>query len=164
MDLNLEQQDGFSVLEARTRRKLAQQVIVLSAYNDPKFVQKSIRLGAAGYMLKKCPPNQLLEGMRCVLNGEQYIGEGVRVQNGAGIYPSKQGLHDGFAKKHRLTKRETEVLQLIAAALSNKEIAEQLFISDQTVGVHRKNIMRKLGVNNIAELMRAAIYHQFDVQ
>ncbi len=63
---------------------------------------------------------------------------------------------DRFTKKYNLTKRELEILKLITLALSNKEIAKELFISDQTVSVHRKNIMRKLGVSNTAGLLKIA--------
>jgi DNA-binding NarL/FixJ family response regulator len=70
---------------------------------------------------------------------------------------------DGFIKRHSLTKRETEILTLITQALSNKQIAEELYISDQTVSVHRKNIMRKLGVSNTAGLIKEA-YENFLVK
>ncbi|NRA50975.1 MAG: response regulator transcription factor [Phaeodactylibacter sp.] len=66
---------------------------------------------------------------------------------------------DQFVNQHLLTKRELEILHLITDALSNKEIGKRLFISDQTVGVHRKNIMRKLGVTNTAGLIKAAHDH-----
>ena len=68
--------------------------------------------------------------------------------------PSK--FDDKFVKKYNLTKREIEILRLITLALSNKEIAKKLFISDQTVSVHRKNIMRKLQVSNTAALIKMA--------
>ncbi|MDH3652585.1 MAG: LuxR C-terminal-related transcriptional regulator, partial [Saprospiraceae bacterium] len=67
-----------------------------------------------------------------------------------------KGYMDHFSVKHHLTKREHEILQLITQAFSNKEIAQKLFISDQTVSVHRKNIMRKLGVSNTVSLVKAA--------
>ena len=65
-----------------------------------------------------------------------------------------------FYCEKKLTRREQEVLELIAKAMNNKEIADQLYISDQTVGVHRKNIMRKLGVRNTVNLIKFAIDHQ----
>lgn len=162
MDLNLKKVDGFSVLEAWSSRKLGQNILVLSSYNDPKLVQKALRLGASGYLLKSCKPQELLEAISHVIKGEQFLGPQIHPQVQGESARKSQGLNDGFARKYRLTKRETEILQLIAEALSNKEIANQLYISDQTVGVHRKNIMRKLGVNNIAELMRVAIYYKLD--
>ena len=67
---------------------------------------------------------------------------------------------DRFVKKNNLTRRELEILRHIAQAMSNKEIAEKLFISDQTVSVHRKNIMRKLGVTNTAGLIKTAYDNQ----
>ena len=88
--------------------------------------------------------------------------------SGLNITPKKNGVRkveennfeDRFLLKKKLTKREQEVLELITKALNNKEIGERLYISDQTVGVHRKNIMRKLNVRNTVNLIKFAIDHQ----
>ena len=92
------------------------------------------------------------------MDGRTYVGEGVELVNN-GIKPMTPEMkiyQDKFLKKYNLTKREMEILSLIAQALSNKEIASELYISDQTVSVHRKNIMRKLGVSNAAALIKIA--------
>lgn len=156
MDLNLLDYDGFEVMEKVKRQKLKARFLIISAYADPKIVRKSIRLGAGGYMLKYHSPIKIKHAISAVLAGETYLGEGV---NGQYNQQRSVNLNDDFARKYLLTNREIEVLRLISTALSNKEIASRLYISDQTVGVHRKNIMRKLGVNNVAELMRTTFEH-----
>ena len=93
------------------------------------------------------------------MKGETYLSDGLKV------FPKDLGTNgdsryeDDFQLRHNLTKRELEILQLISQAKSNKEIADDLFISDQTVGVHRKNIMRKLSVSSTAGLIKFAMDH-----
>ena len=88
------------------------------------------------------------------------MGKGVQVtarqKEKAGSRSGKGAYMDAYSVMQHLTKREHEILQLITQAMSNKEIAQKLFISDQTVSVHRKNIMRKLGVSNTVSLVKAA--------
>jgi DNA-binding NarL/FixJ family response regulator len=84
------------------------------------------------------------------------------LSDGLQIFPKEHSdihevFEDDFQVKYRLTKREVEILLLISQAKSNKEIAEELFISDQTVSVHRKNIMRKISVSNTAGLIKFAM-------
>ncbi|MEZ5048800.1 MAG: response regulator transcription factor [Saprospiraceae bacterium] len=76
-----------------------------------------------------------------------------------GYFRSESKYEDKFQLRQKLTRREKEILSLITQAKSNKEIAKELFISYQTVGVHRKNIMRKLGVRSTVNLIRYAIDH-----
>jgi len=138
-------------------------VLVLTVYDDPKFVKSAFKNGAHGYILKNKGIDELFVALHQVLDEhESYIGEGVQVsENGAtravaGKQQTDFHLEDRFIKKYNLTKRELEILRLITHAMSNKQIAQELFISDQTVSVHRKNIMRKLGVSNAAGLIKAA--------
>jgi len=103
-----------------------------------------------------------MEAIRVILTGKTFFGKGVRLNdpfemvNGKREKRENDPYEDRFIKKYNLTKREIEILRLITLALSNKEIAKELFISDQTVSVHRKNIMRKLGVSNTAGLIKVA--------
>lgn len=167
LDLNMPQMDGLEVLQALEGRRAALRVLVLTAYDDCKLVKKAFSLGADGYVLKTARPDHILRAAEGVLAGETVLGEGVQlVSEGAldrrralqpnGARPVRSAFMDPFLRKQMLTKRELEVLRLISQAMSNKEIARKLFISDQTVSVHRKNIMRKLGVSNTAGLLKAA--------
>ena len=96
-----------------------------------------------------------------------FLGEGLSVSPPANSFKKgfslerKFGFYeDRFQIKQKLTKRESEILKLIIQAKNNKEIGDELYISDQTVGVHRKNIMRKLGVRSTMSLIKFAIENQ----
>jgi DNA-binding NarL/FixJ family response regulator len=128
-------------------------VVIFTMYDQPKFIKEAFRQGAEGYILKSTSLADLVDGVRRVKEGHVYL------SNGLSVFPGGNGKHDnafedGFLMRHSLTRRELEVLELIVRAKSNKEIADQLFISDQTVSVHRKNLMRKLKVSSTAALVR----------
>lgn len=163
LDLNLSETDGLEIIHTIQRERIALRILVLTVYDDPKFVKSAFKNGAHGYILKNKGIDELFLALHQVLNGEEsYIGEGVQVsENGtarAVVGKQQTDFHfeDRFIKKYNLTKRELEILRLITHAMSNKQIAQELYISDQTVSVHRKNIMRKLGVSNTAGLIKAA--------
>jgi DNA-binding NarL/FixJ family response regulator len=129
-------------------------------YDDAKFIKEVMnKCNGDAYFLKTNPYTELLEAINIVMDGEIYLSAGLKVfpkdilQNGDGEY------EDEFQLRHRLTPRETQILHMISMAKSNKEIAEELFISDQTVMVHRKNIMRKLNLSNTAGLIKFALDH-----
>ncbi|MEZ5041743.1 MAG: response regulator transcription factor [Saprospiraceae bacterium] len=161
--LNLSGKDGLDVIEVVRQSKNPIKVLVLSAYDDPKIVKTAFKLGADGYILKCQPLVELYQAIHEILMGNTYVGKGIHLNGTNGSGHGSHGIHqavfdfeDRFIKKYNLTKRELEILGLISQALNNKEIAKELYISDQTVGVHRKNIMRKLGVSNTAGLIKLA--------
>lgn len=159
LDLNLPDEDGLDLIPEIRKRYKDVRIIVLTMYDDPKLVKTARKRGAQGYVLKSCDREELLQALACVSEGECYYAEELASVNGrsrSDVNLQERVYVDKFVRKHHLTKRELEILQLIAQALSNKEIAGQLFISDQTVSVHRKNIMRKLGVSNTAGLVKVA--------
>jgi len=156
LDLNMPGKDGLAVLEEIKAWNKEIKVIVVTMYDKAKIVKSAIKIGCKGYVLKMYGKHELFTAVEAVLSGETYIGKGIEFTS-QGI-PKKQDVRfdDSFIRKHKLTKRELEILRLISQALSNKQIGKQLFISDQTVSVHRKNIMRKLGVSNTAGLIKVA--------
>jgi DNA-binding NarL/FixJ family response regulator len=166
-ELNLLEKDGLEALQKLKAHKKIKKLI-LSRYDDPKLVKSAFKDGADGYVLKNTDLSELFYAIRELAEGKSYVGEGVHLQikNGRpqkSVNGYQKFFKDGFIKRHSLTKRETEILTLITQALSNKQIAEELYISDQTVSVHRKNIMRKLGVSNTAGLIKEA-YENFLVK
>ncbi len=162
LDLNLAGKDGLEALAALQKERTHVKVLVISMYDDPKIVKAALKSGAHGYILKDKGIEELFLAINTLLVGQRFLGEGVSVSDNNGYHPAPAKQHadfhleDRFMKKYHLTKRELEILRLIIRALSNKEIAKELYISDQTVSVHRKNIMRKLGVSNTAGLIKAA--------
>jgi len=162
LDMNMPKKDGLEVLEYMAKRKWKLPILAVTMYDDPKIIRTAFKVGIDGYILKINAVDELYEGIEEVLLGNTYMGKGVSLH---AIGQSKktaeeQKFEDRFIKKNNLTRRELEVLRHIAQAMSNKEIAEKLFISDQTVSVHRKNIMRKLSVSNTAGLIKTAYDNQ----
>ena len=160
LDLNMPEKDGLEVIKYIRKEAIPIRVLAFTMYEDPKIVKMAFKLGVDGYILKDKRMDELFQAMDSLVEGETYVGEGVALSNGLFEHrKAEKGLvvfEDRFIRKHNLTKRELEILHLITQALSNKEIAKELFISDQTVSVHRKNIMRKLGVSNTAGLIKVA--------
>lgn len=150
--------DGIKLIASLKKSHPQLRVLVVSAQEDPRLVKSAFRHGADGYLLKTATESELISALEDIMEGKTIVGEGIDLAD-----PSRGGSNVGdtasesrFARHHGLTRREIEVMRHIGEALNNKEIAERLYISDQTVSVHRKNIMRKLGVNNTASLIKIA--------
>ncbi len=159
LDLNLKTKDGFEVIKWMKSNKLRTKILILTSYDDVRILKMAQKLKVDGFILKTAEGEKIKNAVYHIIEEETY---GTRVLN----MPTKPKvvkspfkkipLQDGFIKKNILTKRERQIVGLIADALSSKEIAKVLYISDQTVSVHRKNIMRKLGVSNTAALIKVA--------
>lgn len=158
LDLGLPDSDGLKTLLLAKKESPETRILILTTYDDPKLVKAAFKSGADGYMLKTGGKEELYRAISEVMNGNTFLGKGVEVTDknlrGGGF--GQGTFEDKFAKRHNLTKREMEVLRHIGQAMNNKDISVKLYISDQTVSVHRKNIMRKLGVNSTASLIKIA--------
>jgi len=153
LDLNMKGGGGLDCLPGLRELHPHLKVIIFTMYDQPKFIKEAFKLGAEGYILKGGAFSELVLGIQQVADGQIFLSQGLSV------YPGTNGVshnefEDEFLMLHSLTKRELEILSMIANAKSNKEIAEALFISDQTVSVHRKNLMRKLKISNSAGLIK----------
>lgn len=130
-------------------------IIALSMHSDKRFVTEMLKAGAAGYLLKYCASEELVTAIRTVLTRRIYLSPDI-----AGIvvedYVSKAAATEATAFT-RLTSREREVLQLLAEGKSTRQIADTLHVSIKTVEVHRKQIMDKLGLQSLADLIKYAI-------
>lgn len=169
MELSLPDVDGLKLIPDLRAIDKSMKIMVLSSYSDNRFVKKALQSGADGYICKTNSADELKEGIEELVKDRTFIAEGlyitpppnhVKKQNGFKTFNGGGVYKDRFLIQKRLTKREQEILNLITQAKNNKEIANELYISDQTVGVHRKNIMRKLGVKNTVNLIKFAIEHQ----
>lgn len=160
MDLNMPGKDGLEVLNDIPRNRKDMKIITITMYDDAKIVKAAFKGGVDGYILKGNEILELYQAISKVMNGDTFMGQSVgtgQLQSSRDLRPAADTIYaDRFTKKYNLTRREIEILRLISDALSNKEIASKLYISDQTVSVHRKNIMRKLGVSNTAGLVKVA--------
>jgi DNA-binding NarL/FixJ family response regulator len=162
MDIKLPVIDGLELIYQIKELQPDVRIIVLTSYDSNKFVKSAFKQGADGYLLKNSDIQELKAAIEEVLEGIAFMGEGVSFS------PSNNGLirrnendiwvvEDSFLLKNYLTRREIEILSEIAAEKDNREIADKLYISDQTVSVHRKNIMKKLRVNTNKELRSIAL-------
>ncbi|HLW51127.1 MAG TPA: response regulator transcription factor [Sphingobacteriaceae bacterium] len=124
-------------------------IIMLSMHDEPVIIKEAISAGADGYVLKKSVSDELIQAMQTVMSGKPYWSAEVGQQ----LF---QKARDNDYTENALTDREVEVLRLIVKELTNKEIAKNLFISERTVEVHRKNIMRKVNANNTVGLIKFA--------
>jgi DNA-binding NarL/FixJ family response regulator len=150
MDIDMPVMNGIDALKEIRKSHPNVKVIILSMHNEAGMIKSLIELGANGYLLKSCTQTELIDSIKKVAAGQSYFSSDVTL---ALLKPSaNQGQPNEV-----LTERETEVLKLIAAGFSNKEIGDQLFISHRTVDTHRTNLMKKLDVNNIAGLISYAI-------
>ncbi len=162
MELNIPDQDGLSLILDSREQNPELKILVLSSYTDWKLVRNAMVNGADGFVAKKSTFQELIYALEEIQEGNTYIGDGLRTSPAAFKKEEKSIIvkseyNDTFTLKQKLTKREQEILELITQGKSNKHIGKELFISFQTVGVHRKNIMKKLGIRNTVSLIKFAL-------
>jgi DNA-binding NarL/FixJ family response regulator len=155
MDISMPGMNGLVATRALRAQVPGTAVIILTRHGDDAYLQELLRAGAAGYVLKQSPAAELLQAVRAVAAGGQYLDSTLTARVTAGFVGRKsKGLNQPGAA---LTERESEVLRLIASGYSNKEIAAQLDLSVKTVEVHKANSMRKLGLAGRIDIVRYAI-------
>ncbi|MEE9440035.1 MAG: response regulator transcription factor [Saprospiraceae bacterium] len=160
LEMNIEDHDAMQIIKDVKSQYSKTRIIVLSYFTDSKLVKCALLNGADAYVSKSSSFSELIYAINEVDCGNVYLGTGLRTSPASIIIEennkSKEYGIDSFTRKQRLTKREKEILELITQGKNNKIIGNELFISDQTVGVHRKNIMKKLGTKNTALLIKFA--------
>lgn len=152
MDISMPDLNGIDA----TRQILAQnagiRVIALSMHSDRRFVERMLGAGAAGYTLKNRPFEELVNAVRTVAAGQTYLCPEV-----ASIVVKEYVSNTAADDASVLSAREREVLQLVAEGRSTKDIASRLNVSGKTIETHRQNIMKKLEIKNMADLVKYAI-------
>jgi DNA-binding NarL/FixJ family response regulator len=152
LDINLPGMDGVALNQLIRQNFPACQVIALTMHQESVFIQKMIKGGARGYVLKNSGKDHLKKAILAVAEGGTFFGDDVKEA-------LMQEMMPGSASKSipKLSRREKEVLLLITREHTTAEIAEKLFISQNTVETHRKNLLQKLNVRNTAGLVRLAM-------
>jgi DNA-binding NarL/FixJ family response regulator len=153
LDITMPGLTGLEVAARVSAEIPSVRVIILSMHTGDEYILQAIRAGIAGYLLKNAEPMELELAIRSALNGDIYMSPGV----------SRRVVHE-FARKTNFTTtmdllspRQREILQLLAEGNSNKEIATVLNLSVKTVETHRKELMERLGLHDVAGLVRYAI-------
>lgn len=154
LDLNMPHLDGIRALEKIRRQYPRVRILVLTNYNQPQLVAEVRRLGANGYLLKSASAGELQRVIRLIADGGEWFEE-----LEADEEPLPSYFLDEFLRKYHLTRREVEIIRMVGSELTSKEIGSRLSISEFTVNTHRKNIMRKLEVRNIAGILNFARTH-----
>jgi len=162
MDIMMPRMNGIQAAENLHELKLPTHILLLSMYSDEGFVHQALQCGVKGYVLKSSVSDELLWAVRAVAAGKIYLSSPISeivVENA--INP-RSTLQDGDPLSN-LSPREKEILQLIAEEHTSVEIGKMLYISEKTVEKHRKQLMAKLNVRNLAGLVRLAVkYHLVD--
>ncbi len=154
LDIGMPRMGGLETLERLRSGHGDVKVILLSARDDPPFVQSAIGLRVDGYVLKNGPAAEIVTAIREVMKGGSYFSPTVAREIVEQVRSPRGGSPDPF---ELLSPREREVLQLIARGLAAKEVATELAISTKTVEAHRTSLMRKLGVRKATELVAYAL-------
>lgn len=150
MDINMPGKSGIELCKEVKEKYPSVFVIALSTFNQQSFIQKMMDNGASGYVLKNATQEELMEAIQAVAIGKTYLSK-----------EAATSMHE-YAESEIpvITRREKEVLELIADGMTNNEIAQKLFISTTTVDSHRKNLLTKFDAKNTALLIRtAALLH-----
>jgi two-component system nitrate/nitrite response regulator NarL len=157
LDLRMPDKDGLAVLEEVNLDSLTTRVIMLTEAEDERDAVRAMRLGARGIVSKQTARDLLVKSIRRVYSGEIWLNNRLTAEVMKAFTSSSD---IGARREPMLSDREKEIVQLIAQGFRNKEIAEKLFISEQTVKNHLHNIFDKLGVSDRLELALYAIHHR----
>lgn len=156
MDLQMPGMDGMETTKAIREKNSEVKIIILSIYNQDKFIAHMVELGANGYLCKNCDPGEVTDAVQSVVKNGFYFNHSTlqAVQQGLKQRKRKISLED---TQTDLTPREREVLELICLEHTAAEIAEKLFLSVRTVDGHRNNLLLKTGARNTAGLVMYAV-------
>jgi two-component system response regulator NreC len=154
MDVMMPDQSGIEVVPQLLHELPEAKVLVLSMQDDPRYIREAFAAGASGYILKEAADTDVVEAVRQVADGGQYLHPAL----GARLIESEARRRQEEAADP-LSEREREVLRMLALGHTNQEIAKSLFISVRTAESHRAHIMQKLRLTTRAELVRYALAH-----
>jgi DNA-binding NarL/FixJ family response regulator len=156
LDISMPELNGIETTDRLKKLNPENKIIILSMHDGLAYVEKALQAGAEGYILKKGATEEVIHAIREVYKGERYLSPRVAKYVIQGFLENKRDANPDKSFS-RLTRREREVLQLIAEGLSTKEIARNLDISTNTAHVHSNNIMQKINIHNRTELAHYAL-------
>ncbi|HEX4958329.1 MAG TPA: response regulator transcription factor, partial [Lacibacter sp.] len=149
MDINMPGKSGIELCSEVKQKYPGVFVLALSTFNQQSFIEKMMQNGASGYVLKNASQHELMEAIETVAKGKTFLSD-----------EAAAALRKDDLAAPVITRREKEVLELLADGLTNNEIAEKLFVSATTVDSHRKSLIAKLKARNTPELIKLAFVHK----
>ncbi|HAV77038.1 MAG TPA: DNA-binding response regulator [Anaerolineae bacterium] len=154
MDIHMPVMDGISATESIRRQLPDVQVVMLTTFDDESYIIRSLQAGACGYLLKDIPVRDLAQAVKLAHAGVYQLAPEIAGKLVGNLHSAGKPINNKSADID-LTEREFEVLNLVATGLTNREIAEQLFVSEGTVKNHVSNILNRLGLR---DRMQAALF------
>jgi DNA-binding NarL/FixJ family response regulator len=151
LDLNLPDTDGITLLKTIREFNTHIKIVILTMYQDEFLVERARLEGANAFLLKNSGNDELLQALDTLDDNSFYVAEQLAQE-----LTRKKLFKDDFAQKMKLTRRELEIIKLLAMGMTSLQAAGELSLSTHTVDTHRKNIFRKLEINSIADLVRFA--------
>lgn len=156
LDVDMPKLNGFEVMRALNEKPANVSVIMLTVHREEEFFNEALRLGAKGYILKDSAVTDIVNGIRAVAVGQNYVSPALTSY----LFKPRQESQTKLSGIDVLTPTERQILRLIAEYKTSNQIAEELFISPHTVKTHRKNICIKLNLKGNHALMKFALEHK----
>ncbi|MBU2649561.1 MAG: response regulator transcription factor [Bacteroidetes bacterium] len=154
MDIGMPIMNGLQATTALQKDHPEIKVIALSMHSDRDYIKSMLEAGASGYLFKNCSYHQLIEAIKSVYSGKKYLSDDITevvindyLHHESDVTPSDTVL----------SERESEILKLYAEGKSSREIADLLFVSVKTIGTHKQNILNKLGLKTIPDMVKYAL-------
>ncbi len=158
LDIDMPDKSGIETAKEIREFEEETKILILSMHINENILRDALEANINGYLLKNTEKADLLHGIRAIIKGQQVFSDPISdlMKESFLSKGNQPSSHDHY----NITDREQEILQLIVDGLTSKQIAEELYISPRTVDTHRANLMKKLELNNIADLVRYAIQNK----
>jgi RNA polymerase sigma factor (sigma-70 family) len=158
IDLSMPELNGVEAIQQMMPRHPHLQVVVLSIHESKPYVHRALKAGAKGYLVKETAGLEVVDAVRAVQRGERYLSQSITDLLTTESFQKLESLIE-VSPLEALSPREREILQLVAEGKTSQEIAERLSISPKTVDTYRSRLMHKIGVDDMAGVVKFAIQH-----
>ena len=160
LDINLPDKNGIEVLKSIKQSKPEQPVLMLSMYSEDQYAVRALRAGAAGYLTKETSPDELINAIKQVATGRKYISNSL-----AHIMATHLQEDENNDNPHKsLSDREYDIFIRIASGKTVSQIADQLKLSVKTISTYRTRVLKKMNLQNNAELVQYAVHNNIQIE
>lgn len=159
MDITMPEMNGIEATKQITANHKGVKVLAISMYDEYDYIQSILKAGAYGYILKDADKEELITAIRKLLDNKNYYSDKVLAKITSKVAYERKAEEGKTTYEPTLTKRELEVIRLVAKEYTNQEIADLLSVSNRTVDTHKRNLLKKLKVKNVVGLVKYALKH-----